>query len=156
MYIKNNKIGTLLLAACLLAVSPVYAGKISGTMTASATVKEVVSATTVYQLPSVQISREDIDRGYVDVRDATVMEIRTNSRKGYYLAFEGGAGPFSAIAVLERGRTTLLADGKGMVHQAAGQGLKGEQKALSYRFYLAGDAKPGVYAFPMAVSVAFD
>ena len=152
----QTKIGALILLALLLAAAPAYADKNTGVLVASAVVKEVMSATTLYQLPTLQVNREDIDRGYLEVRDATVMEVRTNSRNGYYLSFEGEANLFSDVLVMEQGRKTMLANGRGMVHQSAMYGLKGEKKAISYRFYLAKDAKPGVYSFPLMVTVAFN
>ena len=156
MNTKLTNIGALIFLALLVTTTPSYADKSTGAMTVSVVVKEVMTADTLYQMSTLQVNHEDILRGYLDVRDATVMEVRTNSLNGYYLAFEGEASQFRRMAVLEQGKITMLANGRGMVHQAGVYGLKGEKKVISYRFFLDKDAQPGVYSFPLTVTAALN
>lgn len=114
-------------------------------------VRDIMSTAIIYQTPWVDISATDISRGYVEVPDATVIEIMSASRKGYYLVFEGHEGPFSNVLIIDGNSTTSLAGGTGSVQQSVRYDMSGEKvikaekKILSYRFFLADNVVPGSY-----------
>ena len=99
----HTKIGALLLVNLMLMALPVHAEKTAGKLMVSTVVKQVLIASTTYQISNLQVNQADIKRGYVDVQDATVMEVRSNDRNGYYLAFEDMSGLFNNVAIMADG-----------------------------------------------------
>jgi hypothetical protein len=125
-------------------------GSASTTLSVSATVIARALLTTEYQAPGVTITAADIARGYVDVPQATRLQVRTNSANGYLLNFECTQSLFTAVQVSGAGDRVSLAAGNGWVLEPfAGTAVTME---LSYRFVLASNVQPGEYPWPIAVS----
>lgn len=117
----------------------------------SATVLPYTSLNVLNRSRSLEITEADISRGYVDIRAASSVEVTTNARDGYYLAFECFESAFRQVRVDGLGRTTTIASGSGIVPMPhSGKVVRME---LSYRFILAENAKPGSYPWPMTISV---
>jgi hypothetical protein len=119
----------------------------------SATIHARASIRIRHQTPTVVITGADIARGYVDVPAASRVEVRSNSPNGYLLVFEGMDGPdrtFREVTVRGLAREVQIGPGGGLVPQPHARGT--EAMELGYRFILRKDARPGTYAWPLAVS----
>jgi hypothetical protein len=136
--------------AATVQAAEIHGGSASATLSVSATVVARALLTTEYQAPSVTITAADIAQGYVDVPGATRLRVRTNSAKGYLLAFETTQPLFTEVQVSGAGDRVSLASGNGWVMQPfTGISLTME---LSYRFVLAPNVQPGEYPWPVGVS----
>ena len=148
----KNFIYTICFTTLLLAATSTdaVAGSNRANLQAHVNVSTVFNATLVSQAHMINITAADIARGYVDIDQATVLNVQTNSRDGYYLNFEAGNHPFSEIWVMDQSRTTLLSNGNGYIHQDNTSSK--ETKRLSYRFILPKLLPPGSYDWPLIVS----
>ena len=110
--------------------------------------------TVLHQNAVLQVTPEDVSRGYVDAPDASRIEVRENSPAGCLLVFVGTGvegSVFSRVTVRGLGREVEIGPEGGFVpypHSAAP--YVGD---LSYRFSLAKDIRPGTYSWPLSVSV---
>jgi hypothetical protein len=130
-----------------------FAGSAKNTIVVSATVVARVSQSVIRQVSRFSVTEEDIKRGFVEISSGTILKIRTNSRNGYVLYFEGENEIFKEVSVMHRGRTTVLSPNGGFVHQTASPGNV-EVKDLSYRLLLRKDIQPGTYPFPFRVKAS--
>ncbi|MFZ3072622.1 MAG: hypothetical protein WA162_05210 [Thermodesulfobacteriota bacterium] len=152
--LKYMAIATMMIMMSGLLAGNAFAGLARATMTVSVRVLAVATQRVMYQTPVVNVTREDLARGYVEVAKATVMEVKTNSRSGYLLSFESSGGPFGEVWVVEGGRVTVITGSGGFVNEAnRSGGVITEMKELGYRLYLADGAKTGSYAWPLSVQV---
>jgi hypothetical protein len=150
-----RKTAKLLATVVLILTSLIRLSAASGkaTVLVTATVMPKLSQSILYQESGVTISEEDLRKGYVEVRSATILEVKTNNRDGYWLLFEGFNELFKEVWVQERGRTTVLSPNGGLVHQADSRGNL-EIKDLSYKFYLEKNVRPGRYPWPFRVKAS--
>jgi hypothetical protein len=136
--------------AATLQAAEYRGGSASTSLSVSATVIARALMTTEYQAPSVVVTEADIAQGYVDVAQATRLQVRTNSANGYLLDFESAQSLFTEVQVSGAGDRVSLASGNGWVLEPfAGTAVTME---LSYRFVLAPNVQPGEYPWPIAVS----
>lgn len=146
----NSTILALILA--LLTAQPTYADKAAAHLNVSVFVDQAITSSVSHQEASLIVTPEDVRRGYVEVAAGTVMDVRSNSRTGYCLVFEGMAGAYPEVIVTDRERAVRLPAGTGMVCQSSAQ-LRGEEKVLSYKFVLGNGVAPGVYPWPLNTSL---
>ncbi len=130
-----------------------FAGENSSSVMVMARVLPYVSSTVLSQPSTINITPEDLKRGYIEVEAGTVIEIRTNSRDGYMLSFEVVRGPFEDIWVVDGDRSTVLSGGSGFVYQPSEDAGVVRTKVLSYKIHLAEGTEPGVYPWPVKVDV---
>jgi len=120
----------------------------------TATVLPRASMTVLQQSTVLQVSPEDVSRGYVDAPYASRIEVRENSPSGCLFVFEGAGvhgAVFSRVAVRGLLREVEIGPEGGFVpHPHSPVPIMAD---LSYRFYLAKDARPGTYSWPLSVSV---
>jgi hypothetical protein len=119
----------------------------------SATVVARISQSVIHQAPRFSVAEEDIKRGFIEIPSGTILQIKTNSRNGYALFFEGGNELFNEVRVLEKGRSTLLSPNGGFIHQSH-SGSNVEIKDLSYKIVLNRNIRPGSYPFPFTVKAS--
>ncbi len=148
----KNFICMLCLINLLLVMAPsdALASKSGANLQAHARVSAVFNATLISQTGTINVTAADIARGYVELDQATVLDVYSNSRDGYYLSFEAGSHLFPEIWVMDQGRTTQLSNGSGYIHQDNTSSK--ETKRLSYRFILPKLLPPGSYDWPLMVS----
>ncbi len=100
------------------------------------------------QAPTIQITQQDVERGYIEVSSASVLQVTANTP--WAVSFE----PCSNIA--SSARVSGLA-GEIVVGPGGGSfaGLRAMRAAttfdLSYRFELAPEVSPGTYPWPLAI-----
>ena len=123
------------------------------TLTVSATVMANLTQFVLHQERAIKITENDISRGFVEIPSATIFQVKTNSRNGYFLRFEGGSEQFREVLVMDKGRTATLSGNGGLVHQPfSGAGI--EVKELSYRLYIRENTQPGLYAWPFQLTAS--
>lgn len=151
--LKYMTIATMIMMSGFL-TNNAFAGSVRAIMTVSANVLAVAKKTVIHQTPVVNVTDEDLARGYVEVPKATVVEVKTNSRNGYLLSFENSGASFGEVWVIEGERVTVITGNGGFVNEAnRSNGVMTEMKELGYRMYLAEGAKAGSYAWPLAMEV---
>lgn len=139
----------LLIVALSLATTPCLGGS-KTTVNVYGHVLPHLSQSIVHQEAGIHVTEEDLKRGYVEVPSGTVMEVRTNDRKGYFLFFEGLGDLFKEIWVKMGERTIVLGSNGGLIlERPRGEGR--EVKSLSYRIYLKENTLPGFYPWPLTV-----
>jgi len=145
---------TAAIAAALTLAPVTYAEPADATpskavVTVTATVVARTNLNVLHQAPEIVITEADVERGYVDVRSATKIEIKSNS--GYSLIFENNGFPFKEVEVSGLGRTITIGQNGGMVfHPEKGSAII----ELNYRFLLYKDIHPGTYNWPLSISVS--
>ncbi len=134
----------------LLSPALASAGTAKASLTVSATVVARVLVTQESHPGTVTISPEDVARGWVDVKGATHLQLRTNAANGYLLAFESSQSWFTDVQVMGAGSDVSLGAGNGWVFEPfLGTTVNFE---LGYRFNLAPGLQPGSYPWPLSVT----
>ena len=105
------------------------------------------------QVQQLEVSDEDVLRGYVDVECGTQVELRSNSR--CRLAFHSSGTWFRFVRVYGLPRAIDFGpEGGGYVRPLERQ--RSATYKLSYRFELRPEAKPGLYRWPLSLRVDSD
>lgn len=142
------------LAFFLVFIPNSFAGGNSNTIRISANILPKLSSTIIRQAQIFSISPENVSRGYMEIPVATVIRVKTNSTAGYHLNFEVVSDQVQEVWVIDNHRTTILSNGVSIVRQAD-PGSAGEEKQLSYRFYLNPKTLPGTYSWPVSVNASY-
>jgi hypothetical protein len=151
--VKNRISILIIVIAALMSLSgPTLAGN-KATIMVSATVVASVSQSLIHQVSRFNVTEEDIRRGFIEIPSATVLQIKTNDRRGYVLLFEGGNELFKEVLVTDKGRTVVLSPFGGLIHQPY-SGSNIEVKDLSYKFFLRDNIQPGSYSWPFRVKAS--
>lgn len=119
------------------------------TITVSATVVARVSQSLIHQVSRLNVTEEDIRRGFIEIPSGTVLQIKTNNRTGYVLYFEGENELFKEVTVMDKERATILSPNGGFLYQPYSGDV--EVKNLSYKLLLRENIQPGLYSWPMKV-----
>lgn len=115
----------------------------------SAVIPARASINVIKQVPSIIVTDADVQRGYVEVADATLIELKNNSPHGCLLIFETHDLPFKEATVNILGREVSIGPGGGMLDH---QGLGTVALPLSFRFALSEEMQPGTYAWPFTLN----
>lgn len=149
-----RKAGTVGMAAALalfILSSPAQAGGNRAAVQVSATVLPSIHQTLVAQQHRLEITPEDVRKGYVDVPAATVLSVETTNLDGYFLTFVLDQSVASEAWVTNEGRTTIVSGGIGMRHEDF-PGIRGEMKELSIRLILTPGVQAGTYLWPLDIT----
>jgi hypothetical protein len=130
-----------------------FAGSGKATIMVSATVIGRISQSIIHQEPRINVTEGDIKKGFIEIASGTILQIKTNTRNGYALFFEGSNELFKEVMVMVNGRTVALSSNGGFVHQPY-SGSNIEMKDLSYKLQLKEDIQPGIYPFPFRVKAS--
>jgi len=142
----------LLLALAVLFIAPILrAESVEGKMSVSATVLASARLTVQSQPAAVDVTAEDIERGYVDLDSPIVVSVRTNSRRGYLLQVANSDEAFSQIEI-SFGNTEMRVSHEGWVDRPYVSG--GESIAMRARLRLSPLAQPGRRALPIEVTAS--
>lgn len=131
------------------AARPTPSGSAAITVTATVEARSIIKV--VRQPSEVVVTNNDTLRGYVDVPEPSRIEIRSNSRSGYLLSFEGLGEPFKEVHISGLGRDVQITSGNGWIARPYSRGTVTAE--ISYRFILSEGAQPGSYAWPLTISV---
>jgi len=117
----------------------------------SATVLPFTTLNVRNRTQTILITEADISRGYVDVVAGSSIEVKSNSRDGYYLSFECFDSSFRQVRIDGLGMPATVGPGPGIVPMS--MDARTATVELSYRFILAEGVRPGAYPWPLTVSV---
>ena len=140
----------LALSAHTASAGAAGAGAAHNTISLSATILPYHRLDVLRQAATLNVSRSDVERGYVDVPGATALRALSNDQKGFTVSFETRVNVFDRVTVAGLGAPLDLGNGGG----AARYAYAGRETALelSYRFYLAAGLAPGNYPWPLLIS----
>lgn len=124
----------------------------SADLRVSATVLPFAALKVSNRAQTLQITEADVSRGYVDVSEGSSIEVRSNSRDGYYLSFECFEEAVKQVQVEGLGKPAVFGGGSGIVPMAID--ARRVSIELSYRFILSENVRPGVYPWPLTVAVS--
>jgi hypothetical protein len=130
-----------------------FAGSSNAKIMVTATVVARVNQSIIHQESRITVTDEDIKRGFIEIPSGTILQVKTNDRKGYGLFFEGSNELFKEVMVMDKGRTVVLSLNGGFVHQPY-SGRNIEVKDLSYKLHLKEDIQPGTYPWPFRVKAS--
>lgn len=147
----KGKIKILIYMLTLIFINPqiLFAADNIAQLGVSARVLPFFSVKNTYQAESLQISKQDVARGYIEVRAATVFEVRSNIKRAYVLSFAGRSDFYEKVWIMDGNRKIIANDNTVLIHQISSGFKGGEIKSLSYRFFLSSDTKPGSYLWPI-------
>ncbi|ABA89302.1 repeat-containing protein [Syntrophotalea carbinolica DSM 2380] len=155
----QQKLLTAVLSAILAftAVHDADAGKIPASrsggaeLRVSATVLPFAALKVSNRSQVLRVTEADISRGYIDVSEGSSIEVRSNSRDGYYLSFECFESAVKQVRVDGLGKPAVFGGGSGVVPMSMDARMVSMQ--LSYRFILSDEIHAGVYPWPLTVAV---
>lgn len=142
-----------LVAGVLALASKGFAAGNKGVIEVSAAVSPRLSQATVRQERLLEITPENIAKGYVDVSVGTILRVKSNDRNGYFLRFQVNGFLVREALVNINGRVVSVSNGPGLIRQSF-PGSNGETLQIAYRLYLAPQTKPGAYPWPIAVEAS--
>jgi hypothetical protein len=105
----------MVITVCFCSLS--FAGSGKSTIMVSANVVARIAQSVIHQEPAINVTESDLKKGFIEIPSGTILQIKTNSRNGYALFFEGSNELFKEIMVMDRGRTVTLSPHGGFVHQ---------------------------------------
>lgn len=156
---KGLKLQHMLVTAALTAIlsfasipggNTAHAGSASSKFMVTASVVARTTMKTIRQVQEVVITHADIKKGYVDIKNGSKIEVRSNNISGYMLNFEGEMGPFKAIHVGCLGSQLQISSGNGFIHRPHHKGPMTID--LNYRMFISENVKPGTYRWPLMIS----
>jgi hypothetical protein len=149
--LQRSAIAALLSFVAVSSTPLAYAGPRTDVLTVSAVVLPHVQLKVISQSSQLRVTQDDISRGYVDVPTATHIDVKSNSRDGYVLAFDNLAVQIKAVQISGLdGAVEIGSEGGTVVQRQRGQ--QAAPLKLGYRFIFANDMRPGDYPWPVTVS----
>lgn len=143
----KTKVTTILMVTALVASTSVFAASKSASVGVSVEVVARTIMTVDTQPAAVEVTSNDVARGYVDVPQAVAFHVRSNAANGYTVQFQPVSGPFSRAYVnWGNAQATVGADGA-WLSEPYQQGTT--SGTFNVRLALAQGAEPGNYAWPV-------
>ena len=105
-----------------------------------------------HQAAVVEVTAEDVASGVVEVRGGSRFVITTHAPARYAVDFFSRRGFFQAIGIDGIGRSAELGPSGGTVAQREANAGRRVIR-VDYRFVLSPDTKPGIYDWPLQMSV---
>ena len=137
----------VVLIGAFVAASPLAAASKTASLTVSVEVIARTIVTVDSQPASVDVSANDIARGYVELPNSVLFHVRSNASNGYVIQFQPVMGPFSrADVTLGSAQAAVGTDGA-WLSQPYQQGTA--TGSFSVRLMLAPGTQPGSYAWPV-------
>ena len=142
----TKRVTTALLIGAL-AATPLAAASRSGSLTVSVEVIARTIMTVDSQPASIQVSSDDIARGYIEFPNSVAFHVRSNAANGYVIQFQPVSGPFSrADVTLGSSQAAVGTDGA-WLSQPYQQGTT--TGSFNVRLVLAPGTQPGSYPWPV-------
>lgn len=105
----------------------------------------------LYQMPSIVLSRADIKAGYIILKNASRIAIKSNNKKGCMLIFNGLAWPFKEAHAFGLAHDVHITSEGASVQQPYKKNTQNVE--LSYRFILSDNAKAGRHPWPLSIAL---
>jgi hypothetical protein len=150
---RNIYITAVALIFALITAGATYGKGNKTEMHVSARVLPVTQYKVLHQESSITVSEEDIKRGFIDVQNALVLSVTTNSPDGYLLTFFIDYNNFSGLTLSEGINFYNIDETESEIHMPS-EGKEPVTKNLTFRLHLLPDAKPGTYQWPATVMIS--
>jgi hypothetical protein len=132
-------------------ISVAEAGSISVTIRINAVVPAHADLNIIKQQNVLVVTDADVRRGFVLVPEASVLELKNNSRSGCLLEIEAQGLPYREAAVSIMGKEVVVGPNGGFVPlQVTGKATA----SMQVKFVLAEGTQAGTYAWPFVLSVS--
>jgi hypothetical protein len=152
---RRTRTRRLVLASALIglgAAAAVDGSDGSAALGVAVTVPPVARLRVLSQTRPLEVSAQDLERGFVDVTEPMQLSIYSNSSVGYVLEIVPLMPLVQSIEVRGlRGQVQLGAAGGRIVQRSSGAHT--EALTLTFRIGLAAGVAPGVYPWPLHFSV---
>ncbi len=126
------------------------AGSTNTKIIVSAKVLARTSLKIIHQIKEIIITSTDIRKGYIDIKNALHIEIKSNNTAGYMLTFQGITWPFKEIDVQGLASKIRISPGITFIYQPYNRGVMTIE--LDCQLFLNEDAQPGIYNWPLSIS----
>ncbi len=104
-----------------------------------------------YQLPSIVLSRADIKAGYIILKNASRIAIKSNNKKGCMVVFKGLKWPFKEAHAFGLAHDAHITPEGASVQQPYKKNTQNVE--LSYRFILSDNATAGKHLWPLSIAL---
>jgi len=99
------------------------------------------------QPASIEVTADDVARGYVELPNSVVFHVRSNASNGYVIQFQPVMGPFSRADVSYGSSLAAVGTDGAWLSQPYQQGTT--SGSFDVRLMLAAGTQPGSYAWPV-------
>lgn len=139
------------LTALLLLACGAAAAQGAAQLQVNARVAHYFKLNVVSQPRSIDVSEQDVARGYVDLPVPVELALESNSANGYTLVFERDGGDFAGAQVRGLGQSVQVGG-----HAAIGWRPAARRETMQFqvRLQLAPQLPPGSYRWPLQVSIS--
>jgi hypothetical protein len=148
--IMKEILNIAILVVFLITSGHAFAGSRSSVMNVSTRVARIFHYSVLYQKNKLTITGEDIERGFIDIRNGAVFSVTTNSRDGYVMVVSVNDKLLKEVTLIHGRNGYSLPQGGGEVHLPY-TGKPYVTTTLSFRFYFSSNTKPGTYAWPVSM-----
>ena len=140
------------MALLMVAPAPPAAAADQAKLTVSATVLKRASLKVLAQPTSLTLTEADVARGYIEVPAPAQVAVKNNSNEGYMLVVANRGDFVRRLRVRGLGDEVQIGASGGFVRQPGGPVVT-RVLDLGFRFELSESAQPGVYPWPVQLSV---
>jgi len=142
-----KKTVTAALITAIAIATPVFAGTSSSTLSVSVQVVARTILTVDSQPSAINITSDDVARGYIDLPQSVLFHVRSNAANGYAMEFQPVSYPFSRADVSWGSTAATIGSDGAWLTEAYQQGT--QAGSLNVRLSLAPGTQPGSYAWPL-------
>jgi biopolymer transport protein ExbD len=128
------------------------AAQSNGAMQVSVTVIAGAKLQTIYQAKHIEISAADVARGQVEVPAALRFSVAISKGAGYLMQFHPIGNIFDSVYVDGMGNSVRLGADGGAIIQRVPQ-VSNQMHELGFRFILNPGTTPGIYPWPLDLTV---
>lgn len=128
-----------------------WTASFSTNITIRAEVLPFAKLTSFRQQENIRISETDARRGFVEIQNGSVVEIKNNTLSGCYLMVEVNGFPFVWALLNLQGREVTLPERGGLIHWPLSGNII---TAIHYVIALKPGTRPGVYPWPFHLTVS--
>ncbi len=136
--------------ALMLTGATAFAGSVSAPMTVSVNVIARAVLTVESQPAAVEVTKADLERGYVDLSTPMIVLAKTNSRAGYLLEADGRSAGFTSVELSFGDSKMDVADSETWISRPYVKG--GEVLSIHVRVHLTPGMEPGSYPLGIALT----
>ncbi|MEQ1581654.1 MAG: hypothetical protein ABL964_13780 [Steroidobacteraceae bacterium] len=140
-----------ILIALLAGSSVASTEQAHGSLGVSAIVTPVARIELASREPDLLLTKDDLDRGYIESPQPLHLTVYSNSRNGFALDVLPVSPLFSAVSVQGLDSEVLLSSGGGTVTQRWGHPQKVSLE-LRFSFTIADGIQPGLYPWPVRLA----
>ena len=143
----KQRVTAILILTSIVTALPVLAASKSASLTVSVEVVARTIMTVDSQPATVEVTADDVARGYVDLPQSVLFHVRSNAANGYTVQFQPLSGPFNRADINWGNSLATVSSDGAWISQPYQQGTT--SGTLSVRLALTPGTQPGSYAWPV-------